>query len=174
MKPVRAEFVRRAGPPPAVWWGVGVLAATLLGLMLDSQRLESAAIEQRQMAALEARATELAASKASPETISVEQVQRQAFRKLRDVDWPQALAALEKTPRGALQVEGMQVEVGSHTVNLQARATDPSAVVTYVAALNAGLIDGELGWRWAPRGVQLRAQDGGYRVEIVGTWGRSH
>jgi hypothetical protein len=169
MNPVQAQFVERAGPSALMW---GLVLAGLLAAGWMQHRTQSIKAEQQaqrlhldQLARDEAVATARAPKAPLPYADSLKEVER-----LRDVPWPQLLAALEVVPRGDLQINSIDVDVVARRADVAVAASSTKAVLDYVDLLNAGVPPGVSAWRWGAWRVVERPGSG-FSAELRAVWG---
>jgi hypothetical protein len=169
MRTVQAQFATRRGPGPWLWGIVLAGAAVAAGLqwqthlLAEQRRAEEQAAEQR---AIE-QAAEAERLARAPLTFAES---LNEIRQLREVQWPQLLAALEVTPRGELQVMSVEIDVVARSANLNVTAPSLKAVMDYAQELQTGTPEGSLAWRFAVARVTERS-GGGVTAELRANWG---
>lgn len=172
MKAVRAEFVSPVTLPRAAWWCLVGLALICTGVLWDTQRVQQQTVHV-EVHAQELRAQALEAKRIARQVIpvapSAEQLQLQAFKTLRNVPWPEALSALEVTPRGSLVINAVQLDVAAGVIDVDAMMPDHESLLTYVELLRTGVPEAGPAWRWVVREVR-RDVKGSNSVSIRGAW----
>jgi hypothetical protein len=170
MKPVQAQFVERRGPSTPMG---GLVLAGLLAAAWMQYQVHAASIEQQaQRQHAEQLADEAAAAAArTPKTPLPYEEGLKEIERLRELPWPQLLAALEVVPRSNLQINSIEVDVVTRRADVAVSAADMKAVLDYVESLSAGFGPGDFAWRWSTWRVTERA-GGGVSAELRATFGR--
>ena len=171
MKPIQAQFVQRRGPSVLLWGLLlsGLLAVVVMQYGTHRVNAEHQAqwLHMEQLAREEADAKARAPSTPVPFAESLKEIER-----LREVPWPQLLAALEAaTRKDDVRIDSIGIDVVAQRADVAVAASSAKAVLDYVGSLNEGVPPGVAAWRWGAWRVAERS-GGGFSVELRATWSR--
>jgi hypothetical protein len=165
---VQAQFAVRLGPP---WWLWALVVAGAVGAAAvhwQTQQLMAQRLARQDHAEQQARDAEAALAKAAQAPLPFA-ADLAEIRKLRSVQWPQLLAALEVTPRGDLQVVSIDIDVMQRRTGIGVTAASMKVMLDYVQALQEGTPQGLQAWRLSVVRAAERP-DRGMTAEIAGVW----
>jgi hypothetical protein len=160
---VRADFGRRKPPSRAGWALLALLlaaAAALCGAAWRQQAqvdLLSARAEQDRREAEDARqrAREAIAPPAPYEASA------RAMLRERASPWPLALTALETVAVAGVTPGAIEIIAREAAVNVELNFSNHERLLEYVQALNAGVGEGDVAWRWTLTSAQAQADGSG-------------
>jgi hypothetical protein len=170
LKRIQAELVVRRGPPWWLWALVLAGAVAAAGMHWQTRQLMAQRLVEQQQAEQQAREAAEAYARAAqaPAPFAADLAE---IRKLRSVQWPQLLAALEVTPRGDVQISSLDIDVVQRRASISVTAPSLKTIVDYTQELQRGAPDGEAAWRFSIGRVTERA-GGGLSASIEGSWGK--